>query len=343
MSKYLKNLLSGADLSDVLIVSHRNSTDNTYGNVLKLPRLPYPIWEQIIIPVLCLYFRAKVLLSPYNSAPMILPKSTRRVTVIHDLIFLNQTLARKNVKMNQSIGALYRKLVLKYLINKMDDIIVVSRYTAKCICEMFGEILEDKILLVQNTTSVSVKCAQIKNLETNVGKKFVFSVSGIAPHKNINQLIASFKASQLRETHKLIIAGLSKKEQNIIIKNASLQKSIGKIKFVTNLSDEEICFLHQNCDLFVSNSLDEGFGIPLLDSLKQRKLICCSDITVYREIAKDNVHYFNPELQPALTRLLDKHAQGGLLNLNKFDFESYEEAVLSQRHDLWSKLYKYNE
>ena len=44
--------------------------------------------------------------------------------------------------------------------------------------------------------------------------------------------------------------------------------------------------------MYVFPSIDEGFGIPLIEALKLKVPVICSDIPIFREIADDSVIYF---------------------------------------------------
>ena len=47
--------------------------------------------------------------------------------------------------------------------------------------------------------------------------------------------------------------------------------------------------------MYVFPSIDEGFGIPLIEALKLKVPVICSDIPIFREIAGDSVLYFEKQ------------------------------------------------
>ena len=47
--------------------------------------------------------------------------------------------------------------------------------------------------------------------------------------------------------------------------------------------------------MYVFPSVDEGFGIPLIEALKLKVPVICSDIPIFREIANDSVLYFEKQ------------------------------------------------
>ena len=71
-------------------------------------------------------------------------------------------------------------------------------------------------------------------------------------------------------------------------KNFSLQNFIKSHKFVQeiiNTNDSYLDFLYENCISLILLSLDEGFGIPIIEAASKSKKVIASDIEIFREIA----------------------------------------------------------
>ena len=58
------------------------------------------------------------------------------------------------------------------------------------------------------------------------------------------------------------------------------------------ISIEEASVLYKNARIYVFPSLDEGFGIPILEALSFSTPVICSDIDVFKEVGHDYVEYF---------------------------------------------------
>ncbi len=81
-----------------------------------------------------------------------------------------------------------------------------------------------------------------------------------------------------------------------------------RIDFLGFLPDEELHRRLRTCRALVFPSLDEGFGLPILEAMAVRTPVLCSDIPVHREVAGDAAAFFHPrkaeELETALRAVL---------------------------------------
>jgi glycosyltransferase involved in cell wall biosynthesis len=59
--------------------------------------------------------------------------------------------------------------------------------------------------------------------------------------------------------------------------------------------DEQLQILYENAVALVYPSIDEGFGLPILEAFVNGCPVLCSDIEVFHEIANDSVIYFEPK------------------------------------------------
>ena len=64
--------------------------------------------------------------------------------------------------------------------------------------------------------------------------------------------------------------------------------------FTGPISSEDLPVLFSGAIAFVSCSLEEGFGLPLLESLACETPAMVSDIPSFREIGEDKVIYIDP-------------------------------------------------
>lgn len=122
-------------------------------------------------------------------------------------------------------------------------------------------------------------------------------VGTIEPRKNHLNVIAAFeKHIQDHPTDKLLILGWVGWKSDPILKGIISSKFFDKnIFMINNASDQELEYAYLHCKALIFASYTEGFGLPLVEAMQRNKLICCSDIGIFREIGADYPFYFKPE------------------------------------------------
>lgn len=69
----------------------------------------------------------------------------------------------------------------------------------------------------------------------------------------------------------------------------------GSIEFMNGVSDEEYYAALGRATALITASREEGFGIPVIESLSMGTPVACSDIPVFREVAGPGAVFFDPE------------------------------------------------
>jgi glycosyltransferase involved in cell wall biosynthesis len=67
-----------------------------------------------------------------------------------------------------------------------------------------------------------------------------------------------------------------------------------KIRFLGFVPDRELCQLYRQASFTIYPSLYEGFGFPVLDSLRHGTPVLCSFNSSLQEFAGPGVFYFDP-------------------------------------------------
>ena len=169
----------------------------------------YPLWEQFTLPRLTRDSGATHLLCPGNTAPIHLPRSTRLIQVVHDLIYL-EPLSRLplSVSPHQNLGRLYRRLVVPRALHRADRLVTVSLYTKRQICDRFG-VPEARVVVIPNSLEDSWFWGQV--LPDSQREPYLLTVAGEAPSKNLSGLIHAFATLHSQPRHaglRLVIAGV---------------------------------------------------------------------------------------------------------------------------------------
>lgn len=79
-----------------------------------------------------------------------------------------------------------------------------------------------------------------------------------------------------------------------------------RLFWLQGVSDEYLERIYSACSCLIAASLNEGFGLPLIEAARHGLPIIARDIPVFREVAADNAYYFTGETPPDLARTLQK-------------------------------------
>lgn len=112
------------------------------------------------------------------------------------------------------------------------------------------------------------------NKETDAN--YILSVSSDHPRKNLK--ILPLVMSMLGKRYKLVRVG---------------PPVPGSITF-DRVPPLQLAGIYRSCDAMIFPSLDEGFGIPMIEAFAAGLPVACSDIPVFREIGGDAVEFFDP-------------------------------------------------
>lgn len=156
-------------------------------------------------------------------------------------------------------------------------------------------ISEDKILV--NYLGFSSKLAEAPDIEFNFVKekygltdKYFVVLSTIEPRKNHLILFYAWKSLYrlLKDrTPQLVLIGRRGWEAEQVIDFIERSNISGFIKELNNCTDIELKAILKNSQALLMPSLEEGFGLPVLEALMLDVLTVCSNIPVFFELFKD--------------------------------------------------------
>ena len=126
-------------------------------------------------------------------------------------------------------------------------------------------------------------CPSVNGVVSKYVKSIFWTVSGAAEHKNFPRLC---EAIQLLEDPEISLVSVGN--------TGKIADRYSNVIKLNDVSDSQLMALYKNSVLFVFVSLDEGFGIPLLEAMAFGKPVVCSDISVFREIIGNDAVYCNP-------------------------------------------------
>ncbi|MGB0887737.1 MAG: glycosyltransferase family 4 protein [Vicingaceae bacterium] len=173
-------------------------------------------------------------------------------------------------------GLLFYQLPIK----NVKYVTVVSHHTKKRLIALFN-VPEEKIKVITNCYPNNFN----KRLKTELSSPVNILQIGTKKNKNINRLIEAIKGLDISLT---IIGKLDPSTKNNLINS--------KLKYhnKVNLSNNEIYTEYCNCDIVSFVSLNEGFGLPIIEANAVGRVILTSNISSMPEVAGNAAHLVDP-------------------------------------------------
>ena len=177
---------------------------------------------------------------------------------------------------------------------------------------------------------------------------YILDISRLQPHKNIVTLINAYSIMREKDSlrlEKLVIVGWpaykNRKDEYLAAERSPFVKDIIFIKFV---KAEDLNAMYSASELFVFPSLDEGFGLPVLEAMAAGIPVITSRAFSMSEIGNEAVTTVDPlsvnELAVAMQRVLvdkslrEKMIELGLGRAREFTWRS----TIEQTENLYSEI-----
>ena len=187
--------------------------------------------------------------------------------------------------------------------------------------------------------------------EMGIREKYLLYVGSCYPHKNLNQLLVSFKeaAKDPNFRAQLVIAGPKDIHAERLAGFVHAVGLDGRVIFAakytqeSSVSEKDLGYLYKGASIYVFPSLSEGFSITPLEAQAFGIPVLLSDIPVHKEVFENSALYFNPKsnidisekmvhlyrdeaMQKALVTLGDK-------NVLKYSWKKMAEQTLRVYYD----------
>lgn len=305
---------------------------------------PKKMWTQFALPF-DLYFgakRPKIFFTPSHYGPRFSPVPA--VISIMDLSFIRfpELFAKKD---------LYQlKAWTKYSAKNAKKIFTISEFSKNDIIKEYKVESKDVVVTypgIKQELSIWNKVLSMDELKKKFGidKEYILFVGTLQPRKNIEKLIEAF--SKLDKDILLIVVGKKGWLYEDILKAPQKFRISEKVKFLDFVSDKELQGLYKNALCFVLPSLYEGFGLPILEAMKNGCPVLTSNVSSLPEAGGDAALYFDPENADEISKtikkviedkgLRDEMIRKGYAQVKKFSWEKTARETLKVLQDLGVK------
>ena len=229
--------------------------------------------------------RPELVFSPMQTIGS-LGRNFKLILTIHDLIYYRHPQPPNNLPL--LVRILWRPFHLTFLPERIllagsDAVASVSETTASELRE--NRLTKKPIAVVHNAPERVLGLPTRSQVEKNL-----IYMGTFMPYKNVETLI---RGVALKPEYRLHL--LSRVDQNRQVELESLAVERGaSVVFHNGVTDEEYHALLDSATALVSASLDEGFGIPLVEAMERGVPVLISDIPIFHEVAGPSGVFFDP-------------------------------------------------
>jgi glycosyltransferase involved in cell wall biosynthesis len=139
--------------------------------------------------------------------------------------------------------------------------------------------------------------ALVKPVQQRPENGFVLSVGTIDKRKNQSLLVEIWGrliSEGYQDLPRLVLLGRLDVDLDALSPEGKRAIDSGMVQILRDQPDEVVANLYRDCLFTVFPSFIEGYGLPVVESLRFGKLCVCSDLAEIREFAGDLVWYFDP-------------------------------------------------
>jgi glycosyltransferase involved in cell wall biosynthesis len=208
------------------------------------------------------------------------------VLTLHDLIYHRHRTPPRNVPWYIRVGWWFYHLTYipqRRNLNRPDEVVTVSQTTKDLIAQ--HHLTRRPVTVVRNAADPLVDEPEPRS--PGGGRDLVY-MGSFMPYKNVDTLA---RAMHLLPGYRLHL--LSRIAPRDRARLESLAPA-GSLQFHDGVSDDEYARLLESAHALVHASLDEGFGIPLVEAMSVGTPVVVSDIPIFREIGGAAGLYADP-------------------------------------------------
>ncbi len=215
--------------------------------------------------------------------------NAKKVSTIHDL----QMLTRNDLGVFRWIHLGLAKFYYKRILRNSDAIIAISKFTRDSILHFYPQTDPAKIHVVYNSVLVADK--SIRPEGVGADEKFIFNINSIRPYKNQITLLKAFNEIKDKTDCKLLlVGGKGSYWYNTCLPYINNHGLNERVIALSGISDEELKWLYENAQIFVTPSLHEGFGFTPIEAAICKTPVVSSKCDSLFEVTQGRLAYYEP-------------------------------------------------
>lgn len=231
------------------------------------------LWEQFRLPQLCRRRGCRVAHHPISTNPVWHP-GVKSVVTLHDLNFnLHPEWFTRSFRLVQNIVTIQGA-------KRAERVVAISHYVCEQAKNHIG-ISGERLRMVYN----GVKLLKPGGNGPPAGGRRLLCVGSLQPHKNLPRMIRAFQ--QLQPEFSGLELHVVGRPQLRFVKDPALPRLLESpgVKVLGYLSEEALADAYAHSTVFCFPSLEEGFGLPILEAMSVGAIVVTSNLSCLPEIA----------------------------------------------------------
>jgi glycosyltransferase involved in cell wall biosynthesis len=315
IGRYTLSLLQGlrAHLGDVALTcitqpQHVRSISPLCDRVISSNTNIYTFREQLVLPWLAR--NASAFYAPHYNIPLLW--QGRLLVTIHDL---NHLLDR--TYSHRWGSRLYTKPLIKRAVDRADIILTPSFYTKRMLEEHLNAPANKITVVAESVAPVFQPRDKLRSrlaiaYEYGIAQPYILFVGNLGPNKNVRLLLKSFvELRKARSDAPQLVVVSGRQGRQEMQHYANILGLEEQVSWLADVTDDSLCTLYSGAVMTIMPSLEEGFGLPVLESMACGTPVICSLAASLPEVAGNAALFFSPHsadnLVETIAMLLDSN------------------------------------
>jgi glycosyltransferase involved in cell wall biosynthesis len=228
----------------------------------------------------------------------------RRVVTVHDLNYLVVP------ESHFGLRGLGMRALVPLAVRRSHRVIVPSQATRSDLVKRLRAD-DDRIDVVpegigQTPRPVGAMSDALAARVAAAGRPLILSVSAKRRHKNLRRLIAALGLVRAEPRPVLVLPGYPTPHEAELREEAGRLGLAGDVRFLDWVSPEDLEALYAAAACFVFPSLQEGFGLPVLEAMARGVPVATSGRASLAEVAGDAALLFDPEDERSIAAAVER-------------------------------------
>lgn len=133
----------------------------------------------------------------------------------------------------------------------------------------------------------------------------VLYVGQFKAHKNLDRLMMAFARSAASTDGRPLVLVGGRAEECSAVRQSAVEHGVRTVRVVERCSDDELTDLYAGAAALVQPSLEEGFGLTVLEALVAGVPVACSSIPTHREASRGEASFFDPKDIDSMAAAID--------------------------------------